>query len=105
MNKTLAFLLVIFTLSVEAEWHELGEIAKVTVQGDYVYVQGSNPTGHQCTDLYNFYGTMFIERTQSGFSEYYSMALAGYAAGKSMACHVTTVRDDGVCRMTNCYLK
>ena len=79
--------------------------SKVTVQGDYVYVRGYNPTGHACVDLNNFYGTVSIGRTQSGFSEYYSMALAGYAAGKSMACHITSERTDGVCVMTNCYLK
>ncbi len=105
MSRILIFLFIFLSFSAEASWHHLGKITKVTVMGDHIYVRGDSPSGHVCTDLNGFYGTMSIARTQPGFSEYYSMALAGYAAGKSMSCHVTSVRSDGVCEMTNCHLK
>ena len=110
MHRILALLLVIFSFSAQAgapatpSWHYLGKISKVAVLGDRVHVRGTNPTGHECLDRSSFYGTVTLLKAQSGYSEYYSMALAGYMAGKSMACYISSIQSNGFCEMTNCYL-
>ena len=111
MHKILTFLFVVFSFSAQAgapstpaSWHYLGKISKVAVLGDRFHVRGTNPTGHVCPDRSNFYGTVTLTKGQPGFNEYYSMALAGYFAGKSMSCHISSEESNGYCVMTNCYL-
>ena len=109
--RIMLLFLIVLSSSAKAEtpanpsWHHLGKISLVTVMGDGFYVRGTNPSGHACINAANFYGTVSLKKGRPGFSEQYSMALAGYMAGKSMSCLITSVRSDGICEMTNCYLK
>lgn len=111
MHKTLTLLLVIFSFSAHADtaatspsWHKLGKISKVAVLGDRFHVRGTTPSGYACPDRSSFYGTVSLVKSEQGYSEYYSMALAGYMAGKSMACYIAIIDDSSFCKMTNCYL-
>ncbi len=105
MKKLSALFILLMSISAEASWHHFDKITKVSILGKTLFVKGSGVTGHTCTNLHNHYGTLGVSNTQDGYKEYYSMALAGYLAGKGLSCHVTAVRADGVCVMTNCSLK
>ena len=106
--KQIFSLIMLCALSSQAsaEWHHLQKITKVSVLGNTIVVQGTNPSGHSCGNYNGFYGTLYHTEGSPGHKEYYAMALTAYTAGKGMSCYVTFtgLGDDAVCKMENCHM-
>ena len=88
-----------------AAWHTLTQVTKVTVFNGAIYVRGSGASGDSCTDYNNFYGTLYSPASDSGYKEYYALALTAQLMQKGLVCHVYSKDASGVCRMENCYIQ
>ena len=87
-----------------ADWHWFDKVDVITVFEGSVYIRGSNPQGHVCTNLYDRYGTLYTAASQQSYKENYALALTAYAMNKGLKCWVYTTTAEGVCRMENCHI-
>ncbi len=99
-------LIILASPAVYADWHYLDKVTRVHIRSDSVTVRGDNPSGESCVDEVDHYGTLNVLINEPNYREYLAMALLAQSTGKGISCHVPpgTIRANGVCPMSNCYI-
>jgi len=100
-------LIFIYSCCFAEGWHKLEKVTQVTLKANPVaiYVKGTNPTGIDCSDEKNLYGTLNHFATEPDHEEIKELAFQAYFMEKGLSCYVIKIRENGVCQMNHCYIE